>query len=134
MSYRLALDNYLIPYKFDKNEHFQTWLNTQLSRFTFSNSQEEEAIYQDIYDRRFVGLSTTELKICLILSYSNKREPKNKDIQFVGDVWEHIISGSLDGHYTITRCSKETLQFVPQEQSVKANKSLLSLLSCRKSS
>jgi hypothetical protein len=131
MSYCLALDNYLIPYKFDKNEHFQAWLDAQLSRFTFANSQEEEAIHQDIYDRRFVGLITTAQN-CLILPYSNKREPKNKDVQSVGDVWEHIISGSLDGHHTITRCSKETLQFVPQEQSVKANKSLLSLLSCRK--
>jgi hypothetical protein len=127
------LDNYLIPYKFDINERFQTWLDAQLTRFTFSNQQEEEAIYQDIYDRRFVLRRSPQIKICLLLSYSNKREPKNKDIQFVRDVWEHIILGSLDGPYTITRCSEETLQFVPQEQSVKANKSLRSLLSCKKS-
>ena len=50
------MDNYLIPYKFDKNEHFQTWLDAQLTRFTFSNPKEEEAIYQDVYDRRFLSL------------------------------------------------------------------------------
>lgn len=52
---RVALDNCLIPYKFDKNEHFQTWLDAQLTRFTFSNPKEEEVIYQDVYDRRFLS-------------------------------------------------------------------------------
>lgn len=69
---------------------------------------------------------------CLFyLSYSNKREPKNQELQFVHDVWEHTISGSLDGPYTITRCSEETLQFVPKEQPVKGK--IRSLLSNKKS-
>lgn len=132
---RLALGNYLIPYKFEKNERFQTWLDAQLSRFTFSNPQEEESMNQNIYDRRFVCLIYYELKICSFCCfYSNKREPKNAELQFVRDVWEHTISGSLDdGPYTITRCSEETLQVVPQVQRVRA-KSLRLLLSCRKSS
>jgi len=129
----LALDNYLIPYKFDKNEHFQTWLGAQLSRFTFSNPNEEEGIYQDIYDRRFVCLKYHGAQNSSFCPYSNKRESKSKELQLVRDVWEHTISGSLDGLYTITRCSEEALQLLPQEQPVKA-KSLRSLLSCKKSS
>ncbi|KAF8798975.1 ras GEF [Phlegmacium glaucopus] len=91
-----TLDNYLIPYKFDKNEHFQTWLDAQLNRFTFSNPEEEDTIYRNIYDR------------------STKREPKNKELQLVRDVWEKTILGSPNGPYSITRCSEETLQLVPQ--------------------
>ena len=65
---RLALDNYLIPYKYDKNEHFQTWLDGQLSRFTFSNPREEETIYQDICDRRFVRLICHGSRSCSFCS------------------------------------------------------------------
>lgn len=64
----LALDNYLIPYKFTKNEHFQTWLDAQLSRFTFSNPEEVKHIYQDIYDRRLVPSDMPQGAKLLILS------------------------------------------------------------------
>ena len=73
-----------------------------------------------------------DLEVAHSAPCSNKREHKNNKLQSIRDVWEHIISGSLDGPYTITRCSEESLQ-LPKEQPVKA-KRLRSLLSYKKSS